>query len=146
MGLPFGVFWLWMLVRGIPVGNAPVDGWNGYGKDAQHTAFSNHRSQSLKSIHWSTPVDLNKPQGELFIHYGSPMVSEHNTVLVPVKLWKDGTDGFKVQAFSQGKLLYELETDYTLPPHGWTPAYGPTLSTRSRIYYPGPGGTLYYRD
>lgn len=126
--------------------------WYGYGKDAQHTANSANASQSLHSVHWSTPVDLNKPGGELFIHYGSPMVSAANTLLVPVKIWQNGTDGFKIQAFAPNASgpsplpLYELSTSYTLPAHNWTPSYPATLSLRNRIYYAGPGGTVYYRD
>jgi hypothetical protein len=146
MLVELGCLWLWMFVRGIGIGHVPGEQWAGYGKDAQHTALSTSPSQSLTKVHWSTPVDLNKPEGELFIHYGSPVVTAANTVLVPVKVWKNGTDGFKIQAFSRGALLYELQTDYILPPHGWTPPYGPALSVRNRLYYPGPGGTLYYRD
>ena len=93
-----------------------------------------------------------------------------NTVLVPVKT--GATDGFEVQAFSgtSGALLYTLQTDYALPPHDWTPPYGLALSVRlagalperepalrsrtpvpgpkliERLYYPGAGGTVYYRD
>jgi hypothetical protein len=120
--------------------------WNGYGHDAQHTANSANASQALNRIHWASPVDLNKPDGELFIHYGSPMVTAANTVLVPVKLWTGTTDGFKVQAFAGGVPLYTLTTDYSLPPHNWTPSYSPTLNLRNRVYYAGAGGTVYYRD
>lgn len=79
-------------------------------------------------------MDLNPPgggAGTLLIHYGSPMVTAANTVLVPMKT---------------GASLYTLTTDYSLPAHGWTPSYGPTLSLRNRLYYPGAGGTVYYRD
>jgi hypothetical protein len=127
----------------------------------------------LDTIHWSVPVDL-KPQssgGDLLIHYGSPAITASNTVLVPVKT--GATDGFEIQALSgsDGHLLYTLTSDYSLPPHNWTPPYGPILTTRSesvfpasgdprrrplsvrrgqqtveRLYYPGAGGTVYYRD
>ena len=55
---------------------APV--WSGYAGDAQHTAMSSVPSQSLQSIHWQTPTDLN-PQfsgNDLLIHYGSPLVTQ----------------------------------------------------------------------
>jgi hypothetical protein len=126
--------------------------WNGYAHDAQHTANASRATQSLNRIHWSTPVDLNKPGGEIFVHYGSPSITSAGTVLVPVKLWTGTTDGFKIQAFAPGVSganpapLYELSTDYILPAHNWTPPYGPTLSLRNRLYYPGAGGTVYYRD
>lgn len=146
--------------------------WDGYGHDAQHTAVSAIGAQGLSSVHWSTPVDLNPPapSGALYIHYGSVAVTAANTVLVPVKT--GATDGFEVQAFSgsSGGLLYTLQTDYSLPPHDWTPPYGVALSVRlagalpdrtaalrsripvpgpkliERLYYPGAGGTVYYRD
>jgi hypothetical protein len=147
--------------------------WSGYAHDAQHTGISEVPAQTLDTIHWSVPVDL-KPQfssGELLIHYGSPAISAANTVLVPVKTGT--TDGFEIQALSgsDGHLLYTLASDYSLPPHSWTPPYGPILATHSegsfpstgdprrrplsvrrgqrtveRLYYPGAGGTVYYRD
>jgi len=140
------------LVRGVGFGQPINVPWYGYGKDAQHTATAANASQPLHTIHWSTPVDLNKPQGELFIHYASPMVTAANTVFVPVKLWQNGTDGFKIQAFAAGVRgtspapLYELSSDYVLPPHNWTPAFPASLSLRNRLYYAGSGGTVYYRD
>jgi hypothetical protein len=92
--------------------------WAGYGHDSQHSAISATRTQPLNQVHWSAPVDLN-PQGgaDLYIHYGSPAVTEENTILVPVKT--GATDGFEVQARSgaTGALLYTLPTDYSLPPH-----------------------------
>ena len=63
------------------------DGWQGYGLNPQHTALSPVASQSLGSILWQTPVDLN-PQyngDDLLIHYGSPLITAANTVIVPVK-------------------------------------------------------------
>ena len=123
--------------------------WSGYAHDPQHTAVSANQAQSLRSIHWKTAVDLNPPggaQGDLLIHYGSPVVTPGNTVIVPVKTGT--TDGFQLEAFNgaTGSLLYTLSTDYSLPTHDWIPPYAPALSLGSRIYYAGAGGTLYYRD
>jgi hypothetical protein len=123
--------------------------WSGYAHDPQHTAISAHKAQNLRSIHWQTPVDLNPPggaQGDLFIHYGSPVVTAANTVILPVKT--GATDGFELRAFNgaTGSLLYTLTTDYSLPAHDWTPPYAPALSLGSRLYYAGAGGTIYYRD
>ena len=123
--------------------------WSGYAHDPQHTAVSAQKAQALHSIHWQTPVDLNPPgggQGGLLIHYGSPLVTAANTVILPVKT--GSIDGFQLRAFNgaTGSLLYTLPTDYTLPAHDWIPPYTPALSQGTRLYYAGAGGTLYYRD
>lgn len=122
--------------------------WSGYAGNAQHTANSTVGSQPLDSIVWQTAVD-EKPQysgTSLLIHYGSPMVTAANTVLVPVKT--GASDGFRVDARSgdNGSLLWSMTTDYSLPTAGWTPSYSPTVTPAGRIYMPGAGGTLYYRD
>jgi hypothetical protein len=120
--------------------------WSGYAHDPQHTALSAAAAQSLSHIHWSTPVDLNAPAGgALFVHYGSLSVTAGNTVLVPVKTASGGSE---VMAFSgaTGAGLYTLSSDYSPPQHDWTPPYTPALSLGTRLYYPGAGGTVYYRD
>jgi uncharacterized protein (TIGR03437 family) len=122
--------------------------WSNFGRDAQHTALSLNPSQPLNRIRWSTPVDL-KPQytsNELLIHYGSPLLTPQNTVIVPVKT--GATSGFEVEALSaaNGAVLWTLASDYVLPPHDWVPEFGPALTPSSRVYLPGAGGTVYYRD
>jgi len=118
--------------------------WSMHGGNAQHTAISTVPSQSLQQIHWQTPVDLN-PQysGDvLFIHYGSPLVTEGNTAIVTVKVGVQDT--FRVEAHrgSDGLLLWQIATDYTLPPHSWVPSVTPTLAHAGRLYVPAAGGTL----
>jgi hypothetical protein len=143
------------LVVPCPAGSQKVDGaWSGYGRDPQHTATSAQAAQTLSSIHWQTPVDLNPPgggTGPLLVHYGSPVITPGNTIIVPVKT--GATDGFQLEAFSgaTGSPIYTLPSDYSLPVHNWTPPYAPALalSTRpmgTRLYYAGAGGTIYYRD
>jgi len=76
-----------------------------------------------------------------------------DTVLAPVRT---ASGGYEVLAFSGATCassggstcapLYTLPSDYSLPSHDWTPPYGPALSLDTRLYYPGPGGTVYYRD
>jgi hypothetical protein len=122
--------------------------WPGYGRDAQHSATAGIISQHLNRIRWQTPVDL-QPQysdTELLIHYGSPLATAQNTILVPVKTGVDG--GFRVEArrVINGGLIWSLDSDYVLPPHDWTPPFQPVLTATSRLYYPGAGGTVYYRD
>jgi PhoPQ-activated pathogenicity-related protein len=124
--------------------------WNGYAGNAQHTALSPTAAQALQAIHWQTPVDLDPqhsggtPDGELFIHYGSPVITGNNTVIVPVKT--GATNGFQLEAFNgaTGAVKWTVSTDYLLPQQfNWTPEYGPVLSG-DRLYFPGAGGTLFY--
>lgn len=122
--------------------------WSGYAGNAQHTALSSVASQSLEQILWQTSVDLNPQYSgtSLLIHYGSPVVTSNNTVIVPVKT--GATDGFRVDAHrgSDGALLWSYTSDYSLPSHNWVPSYSPTLTPNGRIYMAGAGGTVYYRD
>jgi hypothetical protein len=122
--------------------------WSSYARDAQHTALSTVAAQSLEGIRWQTPVDL-APQysgNDLLIHYGSPLITTANTVIVPVKTGASG--GFELQAHNgaDGSLMWTQTTDYILPPHGWVPSFSPTMTASGRIYYQGAGGTLYYID
>src|SRR5439155_2734403 len=112
------------------------------------TALSAYASQSLSSIAWQTPVDL-APQfsgKDLLIHYGSPLVTGDNTVIVPVKT--GSSDGFEVEGINgtTGQIKWTQATDYTLPPHGWVPSYSPTLTPAGRLYFAGAGGTIYFID
>jgi hypothetical protein len=124
----------------------PATVWSGYGHDARHTALSDHAAQALKSIHWQTPVDLGTPaSGSIFVHYGSPAVTAANTVIVPVRT---STGSFEIRAFSgaTGAALYTLATDYAPPSHDWTPPYAPVLAQGTKLFYPGAGGTVFWRD
>jgi hypothetical protein len=127
--------------------------WSGFGGDAQHTAMSALASQPILSIRWQTPVDLQPqhnppPNGELFIHYGEPVITSGNTVIIPVKT--GATDGFELRAVkgTKGGLKYTLSTDYTIAglDYDWTPSFSPALTPSGRLYYAGAGGTLYYID
>jgi hypothetical protein len=122
--------------------------WSDYAHDPQHSALSPVASQPLAGIHWQTPVDLN-PQysgGELLIHYGSPLITRSNTVIVPVKTGASG--GFRIEAHTgtNGALMWMQSTDYALPPHNWVPSFAPTVTPKNRVYFPGGGGTVYYCD
>ena len=122
--------------------------WSGYGHDPQHTALTSVASQPLARIRWQTPVDL-LPQfqgNDLLIHYGSPLVTAANTVIIPVKT--GATDGFRVEARdgANGALKWSTDSDYTLPPHRWTPSFSPTLTPKNRLYFAGAGGSVFYRD
>src|SRR5262249_30910274 len=122
--------------------------WNGFARDAQHTALSTVASQPLDTIRWQTPVDLN-PQfrgSHLLIHYGSPMATAAGTIVIPVKT--GATDGFRLEAHSgfDGSLIWSQTTDYILPAHDWTPSFPATLTPSGRLYFAGANGVVNYRD
>jgi hypothetical protein len=129
----------------------PVDGpaWRGFASDAQHSARSAIASQDLNRIAWSTPLDLapqHRADGALLIHYGSPVVTSHNTVVLPVKT--GASDGFRFEARSgvNGGLIWSAGSDYVLPAHNWIPSYSLALTTANRLYAPGAGGKLLMKD
>lgn len=122
--------------------------WSGHGHDAQHTAVSKVTSKPLMAIHWQTPVDL-APQyvgTTLYAHYGSPVITRQNTVIVPVKTGASG--GFRVEGRdgATGTLKWTQTTAYTLPPHNWVPHYCLALTPRNRVCFADVGGTISYRD
>jgi hypothetical protein len=121
-----------------------IQGWPGHARDPQHTGASTVASQPLSVIHWQTPVDLDPPSGEIFIHYGSPLVTPAGTVIVPVKT---KADSFRVEAHDQaaGTVLWSQNTDYTAPTAGFMPSFSPVLS-RNRLIMPAGGGTVLVRD
>jgi hypothetical protein len=126
--------------------NGPA--WFSYGHDAQHTAVSAIASQDLTRIAWSTAVDM-APQytasGGLLTHYGSPVVTTHNTVVIPVKT--GATSGYRVDARdgAAGTLIWSLATNYAVPPHNWVPPYNVLLTPQGRLYAPDSGGRLQVR-
>ena len=133
-----------------PVTAPPVDGpaWTGFAGNAQHTALGGVASQALSGIFWSTPVDL-APQytssGGLLVHYGSPVITRANTVIVPVKTGASG--GFRIEARggASGNLKWALNSDYRLPPFNWLPSFNPALAG-SRVAMPAAGGRVLLRD
>ena len=128
----------------------PVTGpaWFGYGRDAQHTAVSAIASQDLGRIAWSSPVDLAPqytPSGALLTHYGSPIVTTNNTVVIPVKTAATGVYRVEGRDGATGALLWSAATDYVTPPRNWLPPYNLLLTQQGRIYAPGAGGKLLMR-
>ena len=91
--------------------------WAGFAGNAQHTAATSVRPQPLSRIRWRAKVDLapTVEGGGLPIHYGSPMITAANTVLVPTRL--SANAGFRVVAYSgaSGVRRWSLNTDYRLP-------------------------------
>lgn len=117
-----------------------------FGGNPQHTANYSPVAQDLNAIHWSTSIDLNNTGA--FAHYGAPLLTPANTILVPVKT---ASNGFQVNVFNaaDGTALYTLTSDYIMPSHNWIPSYQPGLAVNggsTRLYYAGAGGTIYYID
>ena len=129
--------------------------WAGYAGNAQHTADTSAPAQPLETIRWQTPVDTD-PQysgDDLLIHYGSPVITAANTVIVPVKTQAAG--GFELNAVDgfDGAPLWNEPTDYSLPAsYDWTPSFSPTLVTipgstpDTRLYFQAADGTVEYID
>jgi hypothetical protein len=134
-----------------PTPPPPVNGsaWFGYGHDAQHTAQSAIASQDLARVTWSSKVDL-APQytqgGALLTHYGSPVVTTRNTVVIPVKTGASG--GYRVEGRNgaNGALIWSVTTGYVSPPHNWVPPYNVLLTGQGRVYAADSGGRLWRRD
>jgi hypothetical protein len=103
----------------------------------------------LTRVLWQAPVDL-APQyagGQyLLAHYGSPVISAANTVMVPVKTTAQGTFRFEAHNGANGQLMWLASSDYVVPPHSWFPSFNLTLTANGRVYAPGAGGKLLYRD
>lgn len=116
-----------------------------FGGNAQHTSNYTAPAQNLNAIKWLTNIDSSNTTPA---HYGSPLVTASNTVLVPVKT---ASNGFRVDAFNgaNGMLKYATASDYILPTHTWVPVYNPCVTTGAfgtRMYYAGAGGTIWHID
>lgn len=127
--------------------------WQSYAGNPQHTGVSPVPAQSLRSILWSTPVDL-QPQysgTNLFAHYGSPVCTKNNTVVYPVKLGKFNDYRLEARRGSDGTLLWQKDLDYKLPDpnkagYSWTLPMGPAMTFDGKLVIPGAGGTILVRS
>ena len=129
-----GVIWLAVLgLLAVLPSAASAQSWPGYGRDAQHNALADGPSQLPQVIRWSTPVDLDPqysggPSGDLYTHYGSPAITAHNTLLVPVKTRPKAASWSSAITGGSGNVLWTLDTDYALPSHNWIPPMGIVLT------------------
>jgi hypothetical protein len=127
-----------------PNAAAQTGAWLTHSHDEQHSALSTVQSLPLNKIHWHVPVDLFPPGGTIFIHYGSPLVTQANTVIVPVKT---GTNSFRVEAHNgaTGKRLWTLNTGYQAPGASFIPGLGPTISG-NQLFVPDIAGRVLVRQ
>jgi hypothetical protein len=141
-----------MAIAGLAVSGARAQSiavpWTALGHDPQHTAISRFPANVMNKIEWQTPVDLNPSfsGNDLYIHYGSPLITRANTLVIPVKT--GAWSGFRVEGHSatRGSMVWMQTTDYILPSHDWIPSCGIALTPENRLYFPGAGGTVYFRD
>jgi hypothetical protein len=141
-----GFVFIATMVGGSPQGLAQA--WLSYAHDSQHSARSGVASVLPQAIRWQTPVDL-APQysgGELFTHYGSPLITAANLVFVPVKTAAGGSFRVEARQGTNGTLFYSINSDYALPQHNWVPPWNPVLSAgHEELAMPAAGGTLMVR-
>lgn len=123
--------------------------WYGFGRDAQHSSIGAIATQSLDRILWQTPVDIAPTYSgtALLAHYGSPVITAKNTVVVGVKTSSTGAFRLEGRAGTNGALLWSATTDH-VPPSGasWFPSYNLVLTASNRLYAPGAGGRLWMRN
>jgi hypothetical protein len=126
--------------------------WAGFAGNAQHTAVARRHPQPFHRIRWRAKVDLAPDLlgGVLPIHYGSPMITAANTVLVPTRV--SDKAGFRVVAYSgaSGARRWSLGTDYRPPAFTggfgtWTPPLPAVLTPRTALAVAGAGGTVIMR-
>jgi hypothetical protein len=135
-----------------PGGSAAPIEWAGFAGNAQHTAVASQPPQPFKRIRWRAKVDRAPVlvNGGLLIHYGSPMITAANTVLVPTRI--SAKAGFRVVAYSgtSGVRRWSLDTDYRPPaftgnPGTWTPPLPAVLTPSKTLAIAGAGGTVLLR-
>lgn len=135
--------------NGIPLLPLPGAAWPGFARDAAHNANSPVASQTLSRLRWNTPVDL-APQYTggtyLLAHYGPPVITARHTLVLPVKTGAAGGYRIEARAGVNGALVWSQATDYILPAHFWVPSVNVVLTAANRVYIPGAGGKLYFRD
>jgi hypothetical protein len=88
-------------------------------------------------------VDLAPPQGTILIHYGSPIITQANTVIVPVKT----TTGFRIEGHNgaTGKKMWTQQTKYQVPDATFVPGIGPTLAN-NQLFVPDFAGRVIVRQ
>jgi hypothetical protein len=126
--------------------SAWAQGWPSYAGGPTHRGISPYASQFIQTILWSTPVDLNVQRfgPDLNAHYGSPVITPRNTIIVPVKIGFDDTFSMEGHSGSSGGLIWQLTSDYIQPSHDWTLPFQVTLVGNS-VVMAGAGGTVIRR-
>ena len=89
-------------VKAQGVGNAVPT----FAGNAQHTGIYATPASNLNSIRWSTTIDLHPG---VAAHYGPPLITAANTVIIPSKT---ATDGFELKFLNgnDGTALHDHRT------------------------------------
>lgn len=126
--------------------------WAGFAGNAQHTAVALSMPQPFHRVRWTAKVDLHPVLSghELLIHYGAPMITAANTVLVPTRVGAQA--GFRVVAYSgdSGARRWSLSTDYRPPAFlarsgAFAPPLPAALTPAGTVAVAGAGGTILMR-
>lgn len=125
-----------------------------FGGNAQHTNLYAIDPQNLNFVKWG-PLSVDDIPAAPAV-YGPPLISNNNVVYIPVKKTPSattlGADNFTIKVIdgSTGVLNYEITgNEYVAPPYSILPPYGPAITQQGafvRLWYPGPGGTVWYVD
>src|SRR4051812_17630291 len=84
-----------------------------FGGDSHHTGISAAASQPLQAIHWTTTVDSFFSSS--FGHYGAPLATDANTMILPVKTGSSAAPNFHVvgKNGNNGAPLWDAASDWT---------------------------------
>lgn len=117
-----------------------------FANNPQHTQHSSNPAQRMNRIKWSTQINENLTGGAA--HYGQPLVTLGNTVIIMVRTSSNGYDLVGYDG-STGVQKYRLTTGYVTPSSVWLVPAQPVLvngTFGTRLYYPGGGGTIWRLD
>lgn len=127
-----------------------VCGWGqvySFANGPQHQSNYNVAAQHLNQVKWFASINDNVTGG--YAHYGAPLITDGNTIIVMVRTATDGYDLLALDG-NTGLQKYRIPTGYTQPSGvTWLVPVQPAITTGSfgtRLYYPGPGGTIYRLD
>ena len=77
----------------------PTASWNNFGGNAQHTDVAQVAAQPINQLLWEVPLDMD-PWGA--VHYGDPVFTANNVVVVPIKVTWDANNQGATNFFEVG--------------------------------------------
>ncbi|HEY5801288.1 MAG TPA: hypothetical protein VIT92_13775 [Burkholderiaceae bacterium] len=129
-------------------GDPKLAAWLNFGGNAQHTALGGATAaQNLTRLVWRADVDLAPTYNQDVLtsgHYGPPIITAANTVILPVRVTAAGAYRIEARSGVDGTPKWQSTTDFI--PVNKTYSYGIAATPQGRVYFPGAGGKLHYRD